>query len=245
MRDYVIVDCETFPIDDAEQYLEPLTPPTPPDLDAILPARNLVDPVKIADDIQKKRTKAVEDYEASLVAYDIARQERIDRCALDIDMNRIVVLGWMFPADPAPQVRVCKTATDERDTLETFWRDAAGHTLVTFGGLTFDLPVLMRRSLYLGVRYPTLSVDKYRSEHIDLLRTLTFNYAIERKYWHGLKFYLARFGIASEDMTTGADVAALVKANDWKAVAAHCEADVKGTRELALRIGALKVPQAA
>jgi hypothetical protein len=213
MREAVIVDIETYPIDDADQYVEPVEAPA-----------NYKDPEKIAA------------YIAS------AQQKAVDRCGLDPDLCRIVALGWMFAGEPTPQVKVCKTVTEERDALEYFWRDAMDQPLVTFNGLKFDLPVLMRRSLYLGIAHPMLNLDRYRTPHIDLFNRLTFNGAISG---HSLKFYLSRFGIASDDETSGKDTAALVRANDWKSVAAHCEADVRGTKQLAVRIGALTVPKVA
>jgi hypothetical protein len=245
MREEIVVDIETCAIEDVDQYLDPVEPLMPPDLDAIQPAKNLVDPAKIAADIEKRRKQAVEDYERAVREQERKRAERIDGCGLDPDLCRVAAIGWQFAGEPSPQVRVCRTTSEERDALEYFWRDAMDRTFVTFNGLTFDLPVLMRRSLYLGIGYPLLNLDRYRTPHIDLLRTLTFNYAIDRKYWHGLKFYLARFGYAVDDLHTGADIAGLIKAGDWAAVAAHCEADVKGTHWLAQRIGAMRVPQEA
>jgi predicted PolB exonuclease-like 3'-5' exonuclease len=209
MRDYACVDIETAAIDDAAQYIEPVEAPA-----------NYKDPAKIAEYVTSATAKAV------------------DRCGLDPDLCRIVALGWMFPGEPSPQVRVCKTVTEEKDTLEYFWRDVQEATLVTFNGLKFDLPVLMRRSLYLGIPYPRLSLDRYRTPHIDLFNQLTYNGTIQG---HSLKFYLSRFNIATDDLTSGKDIAALVKAGEWAAVATHCQSDVIGTKDLALRIGAIRL----
>lgn len=208
MRDYAICDIETAAIDDAAQYIEPVEAPA-----------------------NYKKPEAIAEYIANATA------KAVDRCGLDPDLCRIVALGWMFPGEPSPQVRVCRTDTEERDTLEYFWRDVKGATLVTFNGLKFDLPVLMRRSLYLGIPYPMLSLDRYRTTHIDLFNKLTFNGTIQG---HSLKFYLSRFNIANDDLTSGKDIAALVKAGEWGAVVDHCTSDVLGTYQLAQRIGALK-----
>lgn len=208
MRDYVVLDIETSAIADAEQYLEPVEPPA-----------NYKDPAKIAEYLAAAQAKALE------------------RCGLDPALCTVAALGWQMVGEPTPQVRVCQTTTDERDTLEYFWRDVGDAVLVTFNGLRFDLPVLMMRSMLLGVKYPALSLDKYRSPHIDLFNRLTFNGAISG---HSLKFYLSRFGIPSDDLVTGKDVPALIKAGQWDAVRAHCEADVIGTYKLAERIGAIQ-----
>jgi hypothetical protein len=211
----IILDLETAAIGDADQYIEPADAPA-----------NYKDPLKIAEHVASATAKAV------------------DRCGLDPDLCRIVALGWMRANDGQPEVRVCKTETEERDTLERFWLDYAidEPALVTFNGLKFDIPVLMRRSLYLRVPHPSVSLDRYRTPHIDLFNRLTFNGAITG---HSLKFYLSRFGIANDDLTSGKDIAALVKAGDWNAVRDHCASDVLSTKQLAERIGAIRVVREA
>jgi predicted PolB exonuclease-like 3'-5' exonuclease len=137
---------------------------------------------------------------------------------------------------------ICENTLEERDTLEQFWREAKGADLVSFRGLNFDMPILMRRSQYLNVPYLRLSLDKYRSNHIDLFQELTWRGAIKG---HSLQFYMARFGIPYEDISSGKDIAALVKAGDWAGVKAHCAADVLGTKKLAQRLGLIEVTQPA
>jgi hypothetical protein len=242
MRDPITVDIETFTIEDADQYLDPPEPIEPPDLGAIEPAKNLVDPIKIAADIEKKRKAAMDDYHAKCLAMVQKRLQLLDRCALDPDLCRCVAIGWQFASESTPQVRVCRTTTDEKDALEYFWRDVTDHPLVSFNGLKFDFPILMRRSLYLGLRHPLLNLDRYRTHHIDLLDKLTHHGTIQG---HALRFYLARFGYAVDDVHTGKDIAALVKAGDWEAVEAHCRADVLGTKWLAERMGLLQRVEAA
>jgi 3'-5' exonuclease len=216
MRDTIIVDIETASITDAEQYLEPIEAPA-----------------------NYKNADAIERYVKD------ATVRAIDRCSLDPDLCRLVALGWMFTRDTEPTIWSCQNSTQERDALEKFWRDYdAAHDpeLVTFNGLRFDLPVLMRRSLYLGIRFPLLNLDKYRTPHIDLLDKLTHHGVLTA---HSLRFYLSRFGIPVNDEHTGKDVAELVRAGDWAAVAAHCRADVLGTKQLAERIGAVRTREVA
>jgi hypothetical protein len=230
----IIVDIETAPLVDAEQYLDPPSPLEPPDLAAITPAKNLVDPAKILADIEKRQKLAMAEYAVAQFQQAAKWQETIDSCALHPDLGRIVCLGWTMLGDPKPRVITCKDATDERFALEQFWRDyttATNPQLVTYNGLSFDLPYLQRRSLYLGVRFPPLNLDRFRTPHLDLMQHLSFN----------------RFNIPNEDSTTGREIGAMVKAGDWAGVSAHCAADVIGTKQLAQRLGLIErtAPQVA
>jgi predicted PolB exonuclease-like 3'-5' exonuclease len=204
----LIYDAETVAIDDADQYLfEPIEAPS-----------NWKDEAKIAAYIAEKR------------------QARASKCALDVDLARIVALGYAFDDSGSVEIMVCRTEAEERVALEGFWRAAQGQRLVTFNGRSFDNPLVMRRSLYLNVRHQSLNLDRYRTGDIDLMDYLTYRGTINA---HSLRFYCARFGITIDDLTTGKDIAAMVAAGDWHGVALHCEADVKATKALAARLGVL------
>lgn len=210
-RRALIVDIETFAISDAVQYLEPAEAPS-----------NYKDPAKIAAYIKEAETKL------------------LDGCALDPDLCRIVALGYMLEDDERPVVSIAQTEAHERLILTQFWRSAEDRQFITFNGFKFDLPVLMRRSLYLGVEHPILNLDKYRSNHLDLYQRLTHNGTITG---HSMRFYCARFGIQIDDLTIGKDIAALVRAGEWEGVRAHCHADVLATKALAARLGYLTATQ--
>jgi predicted PolB exonuclease-like 3'-5' exonuclease len=233
----IIVDCETFPLDNVEDYLDPPAPPEPPDLDAIRAPSNWVDQEKIAANVEKQRAAAIQAHTVAMFEQAAKWQKVIDSCALDLDLLRIVAIGWMFHDDPKPRVITCKNETDERFALEQLERDytaAINPQFVTYNGLDFDLPVLMRRALYLGVRFPRLIVDRYRTPHLDLQQHMSLNGKLK---WRSLKFYLNRFNIPNEDSTTGKEIGAMVKAGDWAGVSAHCASDVMATRALAQRLG--------
>ena len=106
------------------------------------PRANLKDPAKITADLADKTAALLE------------------RAALDPDLCRIVAVGW--ECDGWTESAVCEDAAQERELLERFWTQSRGVTLVGFNCLGFDLPVLLRRSLYLGVRAPMFSLNKYR-----------------------------------------------------------------------------------
>lgn len=187
--------------------------------DPIEAPSNYKDPGKIAIYIEEKR------------------KAQIEQAALDLDLCEIVAIS----ADSGSGAWVMtRAAKDERTMLELFWREARDKTLVGFNCLTFDLPVLLRRSLYLNVITPRVSVDKYRHDGvIDVADVLTFG---GRMKWRSLAFYCKRFGIPHDNSWDGADIPGLVAAGDWEAIAAHAQADVEATTALAQRIGAIYQP---
>src|SRR5262252_598507 len=144
----LVFDIETASIADAGEYIEPPAPPS-----------NYKDAEKIAAYVTEKHA------------------ELIARAALDPDLTRIVALG-IQGGDEGAQVIIAADEDAERQLLCAFWervgRPAA--PLVGFGILGYDLRVLLRRSLYLGVKAPRLQIDKYRHAGvIDLLDELSFH----------------------------------------------------------------------
>jgi DNA polymerase elongation subunit (family B) len=219
MARHLIIDCETVAINDVQTYLEPPTAPS-----------NYKDEAKIA----------------AYIAEESKRQA--EKAALDIDLARIVAIGYHFvtsgPDDqPEVEVLLCKDETQEMTNLgklwDAFWKVyIPGHTVaVTFNGLAYDLPLLLRRSLYLGVTAPKLQLDRYR--HIDAIDLMQILCMDGRLKMHGLQFYANRFKIPVEQDITGADIGKSVADGDWAAVEKHCAADVQTTYALAKRMGVL------
>lgn len=202
----IILDIETFALDEAAQFIEEPTAPS-----------NYKDPEKIAAYVADAKAKA------------------IDRCALNLDLCRVVAIGWHRACDAEPIVLNARWDSDERNVLRAFFNHAEDATqIIGFNILHFDLPVLMRRAQYLGVEFPAIPLDRFRSPHLDLMEFLSFGDKEKRR---SLDFYCKRFGIAVDDTTTGRDIDALVRADDWDGVATHCRADVEKTRALAARLG--------
>src|SRR6185369_11577818 len=147
---HLIIDVETVAIDDVATYLEPVSAPS-----------NYKDEAKIA----------------AYIAEETKRQT--DKAALDIDLARIVAIGYYieFPDQSVDgNVLLCKDETQEMTNLgklwDTFWKVyvPGGTVAVTFNGLAYDLPLLLRRSLYLGVTAPKLQLDRFRHpDAIDLM----------------------------------------------------------------------------
>jgi DNA polymerase elongation subunit (family B) len=207
---YLILDIETIPHPDAHLWADP-----------VRPSANLKDPEKIAADIESKRAKQADEF------------------GLDPDTNRTVALGFVDAAGGDPAVYLMSNELEEREHLKMFADiyKQQDTRLVTFNGFRFDLPVLMRRAMYLDVKFPVLSVDRYRSEHIDIWQRLSFNGAINA---HSLKFYAKRLGIGTLDKVDGKDIARLAAEDteeSWQAIHDHCLSDVGLCHAVALRLG--------
>ena len=161
--------------------------------------------------------------------------ERISKAAVEPDLCELVAVGWQI----AGNATFCATSevNPEIELLRAAWEAINSRIIIGFYSLSFDLPVLIRRSQLLSVRFVMPNLDKYRTPHIDLFERLTFNGKITSR---SLSFYCKRFAIASDDTTTGADIGSMVAAGDWAGVEAHCRADVDKTAALARRLGYLR-----
>lgn len=210
--DYLVFDIETVPMPECATYL---------DMDGIEAPSNYKDPEKIKAFIAEKR------------------QRLIDSAGLDIDLCEIACIGWELP-DGTGAVMPRAMFTEDA-MLRAFWKAAQTAVLVGFNVWHFDLPVLARRSLYLGVSVPDLDLDSYRPGFRvrDVAVALSFG---RRDLVRSLDFYCKRFGIAHDDSVKGADIAALVAAGKWEQVTGHCYADVHSTHLLAERIGLVRRP---
>jgi predicted PolB exonuclease-like 3'-5' exonuclease len=201
----IVFDVETAPLVDAGDYLEPAEAPA-----------NYKDEDKIAAFVAEKNA------------------ENLQRAGLDVDLCRVVALGFR---DERGTVRAAcaRDEGEERGLLHEFWDAVGERHLVGFNCLGFDLPVLFRRSLYLGVARPGIGIDRFRHPNVtDLMRELDFNGAIKSR---SLAFYCKRFGIVSDDTLTGADIAQAVAEGRWSEVQAHVTADVEKTAALGVRLG--------
>lgn len=206
---WMAFDVETCPMPTCGEYL----------VDPIEAPSNYKDPEKIKAYIAEKR------------------QSQILDAGLDLDLCEVVAIAGEFHDSGWCQTR---ERSSEEEMLRGFWRFAAyvlgrNGSLIGFNCLHFDLPILLRRSLYLGIPTPRVSVDKYRHDGVvDLADVLTYG---GKTKWRSLGFYAKRFGIAHDDSVQGEDIAALVAAGEWSKVEAHCVADVATTAALARRIG--------
>lgn len=208
----LVVDAETLAIPDVETYLEPVVAPS-----------NYKDPEKIA-------------------AYELeARNRLVERAALDIDLAQILCLGIWGEGYTDPIVKTVDDFTGgERELLDWFVDSmkSEGLPLVTFNGLRYDVPLIMRRCLYLNLPCPQLQVDRFKHpEVVDLAQILSYDGKLD---FHSLSFYCNRFGIkTAEQDLDGKSIAQAWLSGNHDAVREKCRIDVANTAALAQRIHAL------
>ena len=214
LRRTLVFDTEAAPILNAADYLEPVSAPS-----------NYTKPEAIANYVAK------------------AEAEQLAKCALDPDLARIVALGLIV--DGEVTVDTAKDEGQERALLAAFWfmlGDYPYPRLIGFNCLGYDLPLIYRRSLYLGVTPKPIAMGKYKHPDVDdLMMVLSFDGA---QKFHSLDFYCKRFNLdVPTDPVKGKDIGALVAANDWEAIAHHCRCDVIRTAMLGARMGYCHVSQ--
>lgn len=208
---HLILDLASAPLPDAERYLE----------GTVKAPKNYVDPVKIADFIAEKQA------------------ERLAEAALDVDLARITALGFAV-SDLRPDlidVRVCRQESDERLLIQDVADLVSGSTIITFGGHNFDLPLVMRRARYLGIKFPTLNLDRFKSPHIDLCELLSDRNPQRRR---SLGFYVKRMGWT--DLTkilSGAEESQVPQTGRWDDLEASIRHDVTATYRLAQWCGVI------
>jgi hypothetical protein len=214
----LIFDCETYPVEGAERFIDP------PD-----PDKRLTDPEKIKSDMAKK----------------IEAQR--DKCSLDWNLARCVVLGYRLEPEGDEWVLPLRNVEAEAEALAELWHYWGERTFVGFKIRTFDLPLLITRSRLLGVPYPRIGLARFgTNQFVDLYDDLTFSdtqdtFVMRRT----LTRFCERYGLdVPADPTSGKDIAALIKAGDWDGAVAHCRCDLAKTRALAQRLGLMQAAPA-
>ncbi len=179
----ILLDISTAPLPNAAEFI---------DVDAIQAPSNWKDPAKI------------DAYKAEKLA------ERLDSAALDFDLARITGIGW---AGDMAGIALCRDEDGERIELKEMGeRLRGGYRLIGYNMLQFDAPMLMRRARYLGVPFPVINVDKYRSPHVDLMALLTAHDPSRRR---ALGFYTRRLGMGLTKALSGAEEAQVPVSGRW------------------------------
>jgi predicted PolB exonuclease-like 3'-5' exonuclease len=122
---------------------------------------NLKDPVKIEAAISEKKA------------------ELIEMAALDADYGRVLSIGYACDLEKEPTVYLVDDQMDEARLISGFWNvfQYCNGYAVGFNILSFDLPYLMARSMYLGVSVPCVPMlAKFRTEPITDLYAIRYNW---------------------------------------------------------------------
>jgi RNase_H superfamily len=211
LTNYLVLDVATAPIEGAAGYLE----------GSIKAPANYKDLDKIAAYVAEKQA------------------ERLALAAVDVDLARITAVGLC--ALDVVSVYDARSEEEERALLTTLVEKMdVGQVLVTYGGFNFDLPLLMRRARYLGVDFPTINLDKYRSPHLDVCEWLSDRNPQRRR---PLTFYTKRLGWS--DLTkplSGADEARVFETGQWQELVDSVYHDVTALHRLAGWLGLIGTP---
>lgn len=217
---WIVVDIETSGREDVDHLLD--KPEAP---------KNIKDPVKIQEAIAEKERKQKEEK------------------ALDICLNRIVVISYWHFTNENGNVMICRNEDEEREALNHVWSiirpfRVAAVPIVGFRCKGFDIPTMLQRMRLLNMPMPNYDYSKWSKGTIDIADILAFG---DAKWEPGaqimrrrLKDYCRLFDIpVVDDDCNGSDVPELIKQGRYEEVIHHCEQDVERTMLLAKRVGAI------
>lgn len=206
----IVLDISTSALPNAADFI---------DVADIKAPKNYVDPAKI------------DAYKAEAVA------EKLAAAALDWDLARVTGVVTWVDGEVDPVISTCKDDHNERITLAGLAVMFAGdYRLISYNGLSFDWPMLMRRARYLGVPFPVINCDRYRSPHVDLLALLSANDPSRRK---SLGWYAKRLNMGLVKPLSGAEEAQVPQTGKWDELRASLEHDVTAIHKLAQWLGVL------
>lgn len=205
---FLILDVSSAPIADAVSYLEPVSAPV-----------NYKDQAKIDAYVAEKTA------------------ERVAMLAVDIDLAQVTgIAGWWVDGD-TPWIDMATNHRNEYGLIN----DLAVHLswkhvrIITYGGHNFDLPLLMRRARYLGIDFPALNLDRYRSPHPDLCELLSDR---EWKRRRPLSFYVRRLGWTDlRKPLSGEEEARVLETGRWAELEASLHHDVTAIYRLSQWLG--------
>jgi predicted PolB exonuclease-like 3'-5' exonuclease len=191
--------------------------------------------------------KAPTNYKKADAIAEYVREEEAKRAEMagtDIDLARVTGVGVAFSHQQGhqPLVTICKTEDEERAALECLAAAINERpTIITYGGLNFDVPLMMRRARYLGVDFPVISTDRFKSSVVDLCEVLSDRNPQRRR---SLQFYARRLGWVDLTKTLqGAEEARVHETGKWTELKASIEHDVIATYRLAGWLGVIHVEQ--
>ena len=187
----------------------------------------------------------LEDYLAEPATPELAATRReVERyMALRPEFGHVVCIGMGHDrrgrGELETKALTARTVEDEPRILEAFWdmvRGSRDWRFVTYNGLAFDVPFLVRRSIYLGVP-PTTGLPTRPfalDSHFDVMRVLS-NW--ERADTVRLEIVAALLGLTKwPPGMEGSQVFALWQGGRHEDLEAYCLGDVRLTYDVFLRV---------
>jgi len=207
----ILLDIATAPLPNAADFI---------DLESVAAPANYKDQAKI------------DAYKAEKVA------ERLAAAALDLDLARITGIGWALGKTDSGIIGTFRDPDEEVAAVRAIAGilNVGEYRLVSYNGLAFDWPMLMRRARYLGVPFPVINCDRYKSPHCDLMALLTAHDASRRK---SLGFYVKRLGLPLMKPLTGAEEAQVPVTGRWDELAESLSHDVGAIKAVGTWLGVL------
>lgn len=226
----IIFDIETAPNDLAVRKAELLRSRAYP-YEERFPPKNYSRPETIAEWRAKDEAEWPRTCEAEANAF-------LDAAALSPRYARIIAVGAVEVASRDTSRDVAVDLGDERELICAAL-DALSHAdpLVTFNGMSFDVPLLHVRAAVHGLRLqhaPDAFLRRYTTQHHADLRLVLANW--DARAAGTLHDWCEAFGIESTDECSGADIGALVSAGDTNGIAKHCAEDLRLTCALYERL---------
>lgn len=171
-------------------------------------------------------------------------EAQIANAALDPELNRIIAAG-IWTSGTGTHVIIAQTPKDEwmlvRTVAELIQMPGGGlRRVITFNGLTFDLPTLLNAAERHELPFPALNLSRYNNPNTDLIDVATFS---GRQGKRTLDFYCRVRGITTDDpaitdemkAVAGSDIARLAAEGRWDLIEGHCKYDVIRTVAFAKR----------
>lgn len=114
---------------------------------------------------------------------------------------------------------------DEKTMLTNFWQLTINYNaFCSFNGKSFDVPVLMFRSMINGVTPGQIDTNPYAiNNHYDLRAIFTGRNKFQRG---SLDFLCKRLGCPVEPFGSGGDIQAWYDSGDRESIVKHCQNDV-------------------
>lgn len=218
----------------AEEFISQAIPEISAWLAKHNPPADWVAGIRAAEQASKKPRKglfdALDDHAKRIASIASAEADRVKMLSVNPLYCRICCVSFAV-GDSAPVSIYAPDRMMEKHLIEQVWRMLGRHTPVIGYGLSFfDIPVLLARSMILGV-HPTRLLDRRKYGSRDILDLCKSLFEDQRAF--GLGKVCKSLGILSAlPDVDGSHVYEMWKAGNVQGIRDYCEDDVKLTQKL-------------